>query len=208
MPRSHPLTSEYAMFLAMASMSFFIFTLYDCRTSSKAARHPPTLSLSTVPPSFASTKRASLTKFRYCLSTLARCMKSARDGTAAASRDAPPRVLLRIVGGRSCCCRFSASLRCLAPSSFSAVAASADEEKGEEKEAARWRKLARLVAKRIAVVEGFVVEWDANERSMVWVLMKPPIVTPSTDPLFLHLLNLQGLGRVRVSSCVLCLSEK
>jgi hypothetical protein len=65
------------------------------------------------------------------------------------------------------------------------VAATADEENEEEREAARWRKLARLVAKRIADAEGPVVEWDANERSMVWVLAKPPIVTPPTPYSFI-----------------------
>jgi hypothetical protein len=65
------------------------------------------------------------------------------------------------------------------------VAATSDEEKEEEREAARWRKLARLVAKRIADAEGPVVEWDANERIMVWVLTKPPIVTPPTPYSFI-----------------------
>jgi hypothetical protein len=62
------------------------------------------------------------------------------------------------------------------------VVAAADEEKEEEKEAARWRELARLVAKRIADAEGLVMEWDANERSMVWVLTKPRIAVRGRSP--------------------------
>ena len=88
------------MFFDKASASFFIPILYDSRTSSSAARHSPT-----APPLFPSTKRASLTKLRYCFSTLARCMKSPSDGTPPSSSMALRRVRLRT----RCRCRVDLS---------------------------------------------------------------------------------------------------